>query len=481
MANLSPRKQLLQEVTCSICLDFFTYPVILNCGHNFCQACITRSWKEPAGRPICSDCLLNRRVCPLCRARIQIRHLKPNRSLANLATIVKQLGVPVKREARGWRVCEKHLEFLELFCKDDKALLCVVCYKSKEHQAHNIVPVDAAGQEYKDLIGSSLNILRKEREKIMVYKETIERESQELLEQTKAEKEKTMAEFRELHQLLEEEEEEKLLLAQMEEVEKEVAKKREEQMAKLSEELSSLEQTIQEMEEKCQQPPGELLQDVTSILQRCEREPFEDLVAFPLVVKRRIMEILDMYPFPESFMKLFRATLVSGLELEKVVPLDSYTVHLQPILFEDHEIVRPGDKLQCLPYNPERFDIRRLLLGYGGFTTSRYCWQFNMESEEGWAMKVARKSVKRKGPEGDTWSVGKWGDRPWAYSPHDSLSPTAKVKRIRVSFSCAEGWVAIFDADTGALLFAFSGASSLAETLLPFFLGSQKVRLTFSP
>ena len=66
------------------------------------------------------------------------------------------------------------------------------------------------------------------------------------------------AAFRKLHQILEEQE--KLLLAQLEEVEKEIARKRDEHLARLSRELSSLGGLIREMEEKHQQPPGELLQ-----------------------------------------------------------------------------------------------------------------------------------------------------------------------------------------------------------------------------
>ena len=79
-----------------------------------------------------------------------------------------------------------------------------------------------------------------------------------LQKQTKGEMEKTKERFRELHSFLNEQE--KLLLAQLEEVEKEIARKREEHLARLSEELSSLGGLIREMEEKCQQPPEELLQ-----------------------------------------------------------------------------------------------------------------------------------------------------------------------------------------------------------------------------
>nr|XP_025038949.1 E3 ubiquitin-protein ligase TRIM11-like [Pelodiscus sinensis] len=35
-----------EEVTCPICLEYFTDPVIIECGHNFCRACLSQCWGE---------------------------------------------------------------------------------------------------------------------------------------------------------------------------------------------------------------------------------------------------------------------------------------------------------------------------------------------------------------------------------------------------------------------------------------------------
>ncbi|XP_008288977.1 E3 ubiquitin/ISG15 ligase TRIM25-like [Stegastes partitus] len=32
------------QLLCSICLDVFTDPVTIPCGHNFCKSCITQHW-----------------------------------------------------------------------------------------------------------------------------------------------------------------------------------------------------------------------------------------------------------------------------------------------------------------------------------------------------------------------------------------------------------------------------------------------------
>uniref|UniRef100_A0ACB8EFR3 Uncharacterized protein n=1 Tax=Sphaerodactylus townsendi TaxID=933632 RepID=A0ACB8EFR3_9SAUR len=168
--------------------------------------------------------------------------------------------------ARKGRVCQKHQEALNLFCKDDEALICLVCVQSKKHKDHKTVPLEEASQEYKDLFCKHLEILKKERERILGCNADVMTESQALLKQTTGEKLEIVAKFRKLHSLLEEQE--KLLLTQIEEVEKQVAKNRDQNLAELSEALSSVDSLIQEMQETCQQPASDLLQDARSILKR---------------------------------------------------------------------------------------------------------------------------------------------------------------------------------------------------------------------
>ncbi|XP_042306772.1 zinc finger protein RFP-like isoform X2 [Sceloporus undulatus] len=248
-------QDLCEEATCSICLDFFTEPVTIDCGHNFCQACLKNYW------------VATEASCPQCREKVQYTQLRPNRQLANVVAIAKKLrNEGEKRAKRNEGACEKHQEPLKLFCKEDQTLICVVCDRSKEHRNHEAVPAEEAAQEYRDQICSYLEILKKEREHILASKAEAEKESQGLLKETKTEKENIMAEFRKLHQFLEAQE--KLLLAQTEELEKEIAKKRNEHLARISKELSSVESLIQEVERKCQQPTSELLQDVKRTLEK---------------------------------------------------------------------------------------------------------------------------------------------------------------------------------------------------------------------
>ncbi|XP_053153048.1 E3 ubiquitin-protein ligase TRIM7-like [Hemicordylus capensis] len=483
MAAEGAFKELSDEATCPICLDYFKDPVtITECGHNFCQACLSQFWGETDRDA----------SCPACRETVQPRNLIPNRQLKSVVELIKKLSLQGgKGTERKESVCEKHGEPLKLFCKDHERPICLVCDKSKEHEHHKVIPLEEASEEYQAQICSHLKILKKERKKILMYKSNAEKESRELLEQTIVEKQKTVVEFRQLHQFLEEKE--KLLLTQMEEVEGEIARKRDEHLAILSKELSSLESLIGEIEEKCQQPASELLQDVKCILQRCEKEnEFKNPVAFPTTLKWKIWDFCDINPFLEVVMKQFQDTLVSGLQLQKAnITLDPNTAHRKLCLSEDRKSLKHAPFTAELPDNPERFNVSYFVLGCEGFTAGRHFWEVNVRTAGGWAAGIARKSVRRKGtvgfgPQEGVWSVGKlrhgqhsaWEKllnklsqvEPMTFDPPDSfISLSREPKRLRVSLNCAGQRLTFFDADSATLLYMFSGASFSGEILCPFF------------
>uniref|UniRef100_A0A674IMR7 Uncharacterized protein n=1 Tax=Terrapene triunguis TaxID=2587831 RepID=A0A674IMR7_9SAUR len=138
-APAGARQSLQDEASCSICLEYFNDPVTIDCGHNFCRACITQCW-EGSDKDV---------SCPQCRATFPQRNLRPNWQLASVVEIAKQLNLQSTKDAGAGRACEKHQETLKLFCQEDQSPICVVCDRSKEHRAHTVVPAEEAAQEYK--------------------------------------------------------------------------------------------------------------------------------------------------------------------------------------------------------------------------------------------------------------------------------------------------------------------------------------------
>lgn len=126
------------EASCSVCLEYLKEPVIIECGHNFCKACITRWWED----------LERDFPCPVCRKTSRYRSLRPNRQLGSMVEIAKQLQT-VKRKIRDESLCSQHHEALSLFCYEDQEAVCLICAISHTHRAHTVVPLDDATQEYK--------------------------------------------------------------------------------------------------------------------------------------------------------------------------------------------------------------------------------------------------------------------------------------------------------------------------------------------
>ncbi|XP_053235283.1 zinc finger protein RFP-like [Podarcis raffonei] len=388
---------------------------------------------------------------------------------ASKGPINKKIRLQSRKGGGMGRYCEKHQESLKLFCMEDETVVCLVCDKSRKHRGHEVIPVDEASEDYKEIINSYLENLRKERKKILAYEAELEKESQDLLKCTATEMQKAEEKFRELHQFL---------LNQIKEVEKEIAGRRDEHRARLSRKLSSLERIIQEMEEKSQQPASELLQDVGSTLQRCERtERSENPPAFPPELKEEASRFRDMNLRLEEVMKEFKDAMLFRQQFQKAnVTLDPDTAHSCFILSKDGKSVRFANRKQDVPNNPERFNNWHCVLGLEEFTAGRHFWEVNVGSEGEWAVGVARKSIGRKGrfpfsPEGVLWALEKMGNGYWAWNPpyNTPLSLSEKPRRIRATLDYEGGRVSFYDADTGAELYTFSGASFSAETLLPFF------------
>ncbi|XP_034645017.1 zinc finger protein RFP-like isoform X4 [Trachemys scripta elegans] len=486
MAAENPVESLREEATCPICLEYFTEPVILECGHNFCQACIRQFWEG-------SDTAAS---CPQCRETVQQRNLKPNRQLANMVEIAKRLSLQAAKGAGADGVCGKHQEALKLFCEEDQTPICVVCDRSWAHRTHTVVPILEAAQEYKERIQAHLKTLREEREKLLGLKATAEGKSQENLKQMQTERQKIVSEFHQLQQFLEEQE--RLLLAQLEKLDEEIVRIQDENVSKLSEQISRLSELISEMEGKCQKPASEFLQDMRSTLIRCEKGKFQQPEEISPELEERVSGFSqEMIVLLETLGK-FKDTLPSALETKRGgslgrfrqanVTLDPDTAHPQLVLSEDGKSVRCGNIRQRLPNNPERFDSWACVLGCEGFTSGRHCWEVEVGvgGGGGWAVGVARESVGRKGrisrsPEGGIWAVEWWLGQFQALTSPETPLPLSRVpSRIRVCLDCDRGQVTFIDAGDEAPIFTFPPGSVPGERIRPWLwvgVGGSQLRL----
>ncbi|XP_067417485.1 zinc finger protein RFP-like isoform X2 [Emydura macquarii macquarii] len=454
--NLVERLQ--DEASCPICREHFKDPVIIDCGHSFCQACITHSWEG----------LVTNFSCPQCRETAQHRNLRPNRQLAIVLEIAEEMSLQAIKGAGGESVCGEHQEPLKLFCEEDQAPICVVCDRSRAHRAHTVVPIEEAVQEYKEKIHAHLETLREEREKLLRFKVTGEGKSQEYLQ---------------LQQFLEEQE--RLLLGQVENLEKEILKIQNDSVTKLSAKVSCLSELISEMEGKCQKPASEFLQDVRSTLSRCEMRKFQQPVEISPELEKRLSDFSQKNIALMETLRKFKDTLCSEIQTKRGkflgsyrpvnVTLDPDTAHPQLVLSEDWKSVCWEHMWQALPDNLERFDTELCVLGCEGFTSGKHSWEVEVGEGRRWAVGVARESVRRKGwishsPDGGIWAVQRWGGQFQALTFPEAPLPLNRVPRkVRVCLDYEWGQVAFFDADNEAPIFTFPPASFRGGKIQPWF------------
>uniref|UniRef100_A0A8C0ZK37 E3 ubiquitin-protein ligase TRIM7-like n=2 Tax=Cyanistes caeruleus TaxID=156563 RepID=A0A8C0ZK37_CYACU len=455
---------LQDEATCSVCLEFFKDPVSIECGHNFCRACIVKSWKD----------LEMDFPCPQCREVFQQQSFRPNRQLANMSEIISQFTLRGAKGAQEDGLCPKHREALKLYCKDDRRTICVVCDRSREHRPHAVVPVDEASEEYKEKIQERLDFLRKERQELLEFKVNDDKKTQELLKTIESDRQKLLSDFERLRQFLHDQEH--ILLGQLEKMEKNISKRQNENITDLSKEITLLNKLITELEEKIQQPMLEFLKDVMGVISRSDDVKCHKPIPVCTDMKMHVCNFSVKTVVLEKVLKKFREHLQDelGRGEKEDLTLDPDSANHLLILSADLKSVRMGCRKQELPDNPKRFDTNSRVLATTGFKSGRHYWEVEVGPSDGWAFGVAKESIRRKGltqfsPEEGIWAMQQNGGRYWAVtSPQRTpLCLSHKLSRVRVYLDYEGEEVSFYDAENMQHIFTFNVA--FQEKIFPLF------------
>lgn len=163
---------------CCICLDEFSSPASLPCGHCFCLACIGEYWRihgacqcplckaffptrpqlttdqtshagaphEEATVPLkagevpCDFCPAKRRAvksCIECMASYCAAHLEPHYRNEDLG---RHLLISVVKNLED-SVCRLHGKQLNRFCRSDQTCICSMCAET-DHRGHHIISIN---------------------------------------------------------------------------------------------------------------------------------------------------------------------------------------------------------------------------------------------------------------------------------------------------------------------------------------------------
>ncbi|KAG7233588.1 hypothetical protein INR49_006863 [Caranx melampygus] len=143
------RQSLEEQLRCPVCLDVFTEPLMLQCGHSYCRCCV---------RSMTLD-LLGQLQCPVCRCAVDGDSPPPNVSLARIIEALQEVSVSGGAQLES---CPQHHNPLSLYCEDEQTVICGLCGSIGAHRGHKITPVSSVYSRMKNESDVLKWVVRKE-------------------------------------------------------------------------------------------------------------------------------------------------------------------------------------------------------------------------------------------------------------------------------------------------------------------------------
>ncbi len=207
-------EKLDKQLNCSICLDTYTDPKLLQCFHTYCTKCLIPLVRGRQGQLTLT--------CPGCR---QITPVPPNgvrglqsafqiNELIEIRDDLKKAKDPipeVEGEAtsqapskKTTHYCSEHAgKELEFFCETCNDFICYKCaVKGGKHHDHDYDPLDEAFDKYKGEITSSLKSMEKQLKTIYTALVQLDKRSGEISDQRVTIEASIHETIRRLHEIL---------------------------------------------------------------------------------------------------------------------------------------------------------------------------------------------------------------------------------------------------------------------------------------
>ncbi|XP_047434507.1 E3 ubiquitin-protein ligase TRIM21-like [Mugil cephalus] len=513
------------QFLCSICLDVFTDPVSISCGHNFCKHCITQHWdttglckcplckeifnirpqlktntfiremvaefrheaqqkasssssKQQAAKPgevpcdICTGTKLKAlKSCLVCLLSYCDSHLEPHLTMSGLKR--HQLIHPVDNLED--RMCRKHDKPLELFCKTDQTCVCMLC-SVLDHKTHEFVPLKEEYEGKKVELGKTeeeiQQMIQKRRLKIEEMKESVK------MSKVAADREK--AEGVQVFTALKESVERGLdkLNKEIEDKQKTTKKQAKHFIKDLEQEVSELMKRSSEVKQLSRSEDHlHLLQSFSSLKAAPPTKDWTEVSVCPPSYEGTVVRAVTQLEetLSKDMKMLVEAELKRVQQYAVDVTLDPDTAHPKLILSNDRKQVHCGDVRKKRLGNPKRFSRCVIVLGKKSFSSGRFYFQVQVKEKTKWDLGVARESINRKGsitlsPRNGYWCVSlRNGNEHTAnVSRPVHLSLGSRPEMVGVFVDYEEGLVSFHDVDTAALIYSFTGCS-FDDKLYPYF------------
>uniref|UniRef100_A0A3P8S1F0 Tripartite motif containing 50 n=1 Tax=Amphiprion percula TaxID=161767 RepID=A0A3P8S1F0_AMPPE len=431
------RSQSLEEqLRCPVCLDVFTEPLMLQCGHSYCRCCV---------RSMTMD-MLGQLQCPVCRCAVDGDSPPPNLSLARIIEVLQEMSVS---DGDQQDFCPQHDNPLSLYCEAEQVLICGLCGSIGAHRGHKITPVSSVYSRMKEDISCLMTEFQHQRHKVedqickMAYNKS------RIINESDVMKWMIRKEFGELRRCLEEEE-----VGFMEQVETSTTAL----IASLQNQTDQLNQNLNQ------------LQKVQNTLQDLSDEGHLDFITkYASIAPRfreshklqqkgeRIFSTLNFKPgFNHNDIKLtvWKKLHRKVLPAPELLKLDPQTAHPMLELHHGNTMVVFGALLQKLPDNPERFTYSYCVLANRGFSSGKHYWEVEVGNKAKWRLGLIKGTTNRKAklvksPENGVWLIGlKDGVYEAFTSPRVVLPVSTPPHRVGLFLDYEGGGLTIYNSDS---------------------------------
>ncbi|XP_030639308.1 zinc-binding protein A33-like [Chanos chanos] len=446
----------VEDLTCPVCFDIFRDPVVLSCSHSVCKVCLQQFWETKGFQE-----------CPVCRRRSSKDEPPYNLALKNLCeTFLQERS---QRSLSGSEeFCSLHSETLKLFCLEDNQPVCLVCRDSEKHTNHSFIPVDEAACSYRDELKTALKPLQEKLKMFKKVKLTCNKTAVHIKIQALHTERQIKEEFERLHRLLRDEETARITALREEEEQKSQMMK--EKIEKVTREISSLSDTIRDIEENMGAKDILFLKNLEATKRRaqCTLQDPEMLSGALINVAKHLGNL--KFRVWEKMQDIVQYTPVI---------LDPDTAEPYLILSEDLTSLRYSDDYEQLPDNPERFDEFPCVLGSEGINSGTHCWDVDVGDSTFWTLGVTTESNQRKGK--TFFNTGVWllwyknskYQSECFGSPSAALTVNNKVQRIRLELDWDRGKLSFSDPLNNTHLHTFT--HTFTERMFPFFVNCCKL------
>ncbi|XP_077327677.1 E3 ubiquitin-protein ligase TRIM39-like [Lithobates pipiens] len=477
------------KLECSVCLNIYTDPVTLRCGHNFCRVCIdgVLDTQEGSGGYSCPECRKKFPDRPALQSNITLRDIaetflspQPDQEESGVfCTHCVDYPVPAVRSCLLCEVslCDKHLrvhkkspehvlcdptlsmesrkcsvhkKILEYYCTEDETCICVSCSLAGEHRGHQVETLGEASEKKKETLRNVLQKLLTKREETEERVQSLQEHRRKVEEEAAGDTERVTALFRDLRRRLEDLEKRALrhISGRAERISISI---RDLEIKK--EELS---RKLRHIEELCN------VTDPLTVLQESDTGDLCDTEDGDNEDRERHEELLhdggglDVVGVLHTGLSdiITEVNVYSYIQRAADILLDVNTAHYDLQISDDRKTVSGSDIDQNPPETPERFQgYYPQVLSSRSFSSGRHYWEVDVGGSHKWRVGMCYPSIGRRGEESGigcnkkSWGLVRYNNQyKVIHNSHETLLlPNPSSNRVRIDLDYEAGRISFYD------------------------------------